>query len=239
MRWEILCTLSVWPVLKERLTGWHTLSPTHAHINWCFFFMSLCSNVNPFPCFVLFVTVGEPQPKWVGITTYTQLSELLCGATQNKRYCRDYNGCKFCMIYCHLQYWYPCLRVSTAITSDMFSLWMVWRCLIRVLFHWRLRRKCINCFLMQEELIWKQEETFHTFAGVLKSTYTYRYKNSLKNYVDTWVAQMVELLSSNWEAPCSLYFIWTVYCVAKILRFEHAGHNSYILQMGHTVTPVE
>lgn len=65
--------------------------------------------------------------------------------------------------------------------TRMFSLWMVWRCLIRALCHWRRRRRCTSCILTQDELIWKQEETSRTCAGVPKSTSTYRYAHLLTN----------------------------------------------------------
>lgn len=54
------------------------------------------------------------------------------------------------------------------------TLYLVCRCLIRVLFLTRLRRKCTNSILMPEELILKRVVIFLICVGVLKSIFTSR-----------------------------------------------------------------
>lgn len=53
------------------------------------------------------------------------------------------------------------------------------RCLTRALCRWRQKKKCTSCFPTRDELTWKREGTFHTCAGVLKSTSTYRLVGNL------------------------------------------------------------
>lgn len=44
--------------------------------------------------FLVIAAVRNSQPKWAGIKINAQLSELLCGTTQNKRCCCDDYWCK-------------------------------------------------------------------------------------------------------------------------------------------------
>lgn len=61
--------------------------------------MIFCLGLNINILFLSFgiAAVRESQPEWVGITTNTQLPELLCGTTQNKRCCCDdyWRKCSF------------------------------------------------------------------------------------------------------------------------------------------------